>query len=373
MRHSVSGGARCGSSRDLACLVTKEPSTDPMSHEVTAPLSATIQVTQRVARLGWLDDAKGLVIVLVVFDHALTGACSAGLIVFDGLVAQFDRAMHAIAMQVFFIVAGYVARSGLERPLTAFVRQRVTRIIWPLFLWTWMFYLVKIPVGSLANRPVDLSDFPVFPLPPRLHFWFLWVLFLVGVAAWGISRLRSKRWPERPFWTGAFAGSLVALGLAAAFVPWSPWYSELFVYLPFLLIGILLRQVEVPPAVLRPWPVHLAVFAVAAVIAGQGWAAGPFARFAIGAVGALALLLVLREFDTRRVPGLSVFAALGAASLAIYVTHTMFSASLRIALTAVDVTDPVVIVIATTSVGVALPWAAFVLARRFGVTRALGW
>lgn len=184
------------------------------------------------SRLDWLDSAKGVAISLVVFGHALRGIERAGVIDFHGVWGRIDRVIYSFHMPMFFLISGFVFWSALARPAGAFLRSRVTRLLWPLALWTWIFFAARMLAGSAANTSLaDSGGFPVFPLPPREHFWFLWGLFLVSVTVYALGRVLPVQ--RREVWLGVLIADLIWLGLAPGAVGRALWFPDFSFFLGF--------------------------------------------------------------------------------------------------------------------------------------------
>lgn len=98
----------------------------------------------------------------------------------------------------------------------------------------------------------------------------------------------------------------------------------------------------------------------------------PLGGFALGAVLCLALCSVLRGLEGGG-PVARWLQSLGRASMAIYLTHTILGAPIRIALMQVGVTQVGALLVTVTLVGLLVPPALDRLARRSGVARYLGW
>ena len=319
----------------------------------------------------WLDQAKGLGIVLVVFGHCLRGLMAAGLANEDGPWGVVDAAIYAFHMPLFFFLAGHTFEaSALKRSPGAYLVRRSERLLWPLALWTWIFNVFKLAAGPSANAAVTLDSFPFFPLPPRDHMWFLWALYLVSLAAYLLGPFWRRRMPL-PVWGLYFVGAaLLALDLPAALA--SPWFTSAATIAPHFVAGVLLARI--------PWrarveeggslPVTLgalSAFAVPVALAASGRPI-PVVGGTIASV-ALCVLLVARPAPDRLGRGLST---LGQASLAIYVMHTIASAALRVALLKVGFEELAVHLVLGTLIGVLAPLAAYFALRRLGWLRLAG-
>jgi fucose 4-O-acetylase-like acetyltransferase len=325
-------------------------------------------------RLAVLDAARGAAILLVVLGHTLRGLEVAGILPAEGVIAAVDRAIYAVHMPLFFLVSGLLAeRLVLARPVPRLVLSRVERLLWPLALWTWIFFLFKLLAGGLSNSPVSLATFPLNPLPPQLHLWFLWALFLIQIALVPLIPLLRRIGDSGPVWLVLLAGSVVAGQTVELGPAQIPYLLEALRYAPLFLLGAVLARTGLPGGGRPAFGVALAVLAGALAVPAAG-VTGGLSFLGVGAVASIAVLVALRDAPAGPV-GHAVNAALarfGRASMAIFLMHTIFSAALRIALVSVGVEDPGLHLALGFAVGVALPMLALAAAQRLGLARILG-
>lgn len=333
--------------------------------------SKAADMTASPSRLHAIDSAKGIGIILVVFGHAWRGAMGAGLIPTSGLFELVDRAIYAFHMPLFFFLSGLLFLETLRKYATgSLLRGRISRLLWPMALWTWVFFGLKLFAGQSANTPVALAEFPIIPLPPYEHLWFLWALFLcqslliLGYAT-PIGRFSdaSLRW-------GAAAAALV-LALVNPFlsVPSFIW-GPMVEHFPYFLAGIAAGGLSgLRPSVLTGALAAAAFFLLLSSVGGEK------------AAVILSLALVLLAWQAWRCadrsaadvgPVLEGLRYLGQVSMVIYLTHTIFSAALRIAMLSVGVNNLFLVLVATTAVGLIAPVFVLVAARRAGLTKLLG-
>ena len=325
-------------------------------------------------RLGWIDSAKGVGIVLVVIGHAWRGLETSGLIKNASLYNVVDTTIYSFHMPLFFFLSGLlIERSLLGSAPIEFAISRVRRLIWPLALWTWVFFLFKDIAGNLVNKGSDWADFPIFPLPPREHFWFLWALFVIHLAtlafrpALQTSEHRQRDWAL--FWLASVLFYLFGPALGVL----SPWFYTAISYAPFFLLGAAmsgLRGLRLPV-----WLglVTFAVF-VAVVVSSLYVPNSSIVHLVIGSAATIFLCSTIMAFEAPFLSHRSVtwIGWLGTASLAIYVSHTIFSAATRIVLVKIGVTDLSVHMVVGTLAGLLLPAALYVAARRMGLSGVLG-
>jgi fucose 4-O-acetylase-like acetyltransferase len=327
-------------------------------------------MTNSDGRLVAIDSARGIGILLVVFGHAWRGARGAGLLPDGAIFRSVDFTVYAFHMPLFFFLSGLLFLETLQKyPLAPLLRGRLTRLLWPMALWSWIFFGMKLAAGQAVNNPVTLSDFPLIPVPPYEHLWFLWALFLCQcllVVVFSVARgaaFSAQLWR----WS---AGGLAVLGAVAnPYLPvpslvWGPMVE----HLPYFLAGIALGGVlALQPSrligvlcgagfVFLLWAVHTDKASVLHSLALVVLFWGGWLCLDRGATGSF----------------LAMLRALGEASMVIYLTHTIFTASLRIALVEGGVDHPAIVIGATTLIGVCAPLAVLWGARRLRVVKLLG-
>lgn len=322
----------------------------------------------------WIDKARGVGIILVVFGHAWRGLYTAGLSIPVGLYRIVDSAIYAFHMPFFFLLAGLFLERGIaHRTAPRFVADRVLRLIWPLMLWTWIFFAVKVLAGGAPNNPQALADFPIIPLPPQLHFWFLWALFLIQLAVGLIALAVGPLSRQTGFWVGLLAVSIAGALWIPMPAPLAPWLIQALVNAPFVLIGVLVarsRRLPVRPA---SGAIALVVF-VAAIAFGVTSEKSHVSELSVAILAILALIVMIHVTDATNAPSWKTrwLSHLGRISMAIYLSHTIFSASLRSALLAAGVEQVWLHLAIGLAGGLAGPAALEWAARRLELSRALG-
>lgn len=328
----------------------------------------------RGPRLEWPDQVKGLGILLVVLGHVWRGLEAAGLLPGGAVFQTLDRLIYAFHMPLFFCLSGLFFHGVLRRGPVDFLRSRWLQILWPLVLWTWIFFAFKALAGSLANHPADWGDFPLLPLPPREQFWFFWALFVIQVLAWGLLHPMARRGGLRgPVLSLPVLALVWVLGLALVFVPLGGTAE----YLGGALrnaghfgLGLLLAPwLLAPRAEKGGWRVALAALAafVACEALALSWAPDAVRDLGPATGAVLAVILGLRAL-----PVLPWLAPLGQASAAIYVAHVLFSAALRIGLLQGGVTSVVLHLALGLAGGIFGPYLLWRLLQRWKLARIAG-
>jgi len=354
-------------------MLRSAPLSTASSEASEAPAAAAAARAQASSRAAWVDVAKGGGIVLVVLGHALIGMVDAHLLSEDGAGAQTHYLIYTFHMPLFFFLAGLFVQPRLERDAAGFARGMFTRVAWPYFLWGSLQSLVIASLGGLVNRAEEFGPARLVALlwEPTAQFWFLQSLFVMQLLAWlALPRMGAGRvlllcvalrvLPE-----------IDALDMPAAVV-------QMLRFAPFFMLGAWMG----PWLVRRAAQVRVAMACLLAVIAAIAWLAAALGVRALdlGYWSAAALpaafagsIALMAASSAMRGRGADMFAALGRASMAIYVLHVLFVAGARIMLNkGLGLTQPWLILALALAAGVAGPLVVRAVALRLNAARWLG-
>ncbi|MFO7703741.1 MAG: acyltransferase [Halopseudomonas sp.] len=135
-------------------------------------------------RTEWVDYAKALGIMLVVYGHVARGLHNAGIDLPVRFYELTDSIIYSFHMPLFFVLAGlFFCRSFQKQGGTGLVLSKVDTIVYPFILWSILQGSVEALLASHTNGDVTFAE--VFSLfwSPRAQFWFLYALFLAFVLA----------------------------------------------------------------------------------------------------------------------------------------------------------------------------------------------
>ena len=328
---------------------------------MTMTATASAQLASRDLSL---DVAKGLGIILVVIGHAWRGLDSAGMIGNPDLFRIIDTLIYNFHMPLFFLLSGMTFQAwALKRPYPEAAISRVTRLLWPLVLWSYLFAAARLAAGDAANTQASgLGSLAFFPLPPRDHFWFLWALFLQHLAVLALIRAVG-----RPLGAATWAALAVAVILASSFTPvgLNAWTFGALTYAGAFLTGLALGPTGLPAK-------GALAFVLAAVVF-IGFQAASFyvpesllTRQVLGIVLSLAFLALVQVACLSGTgAALRLLAFLGVSSMGIYLAHTIFSAGIRAVLGRFT-SDLTLHMIAGTLIGIIGPLIIYAIIRRVG-------
>jgi fucose 4-O-acetylase-like acetyltransferase len=265
------------------------------------------------------DNAKAILVTLVVVGHALARLASSG----NGYADVAYRWIYLFHMPAFVFVTGI-----LTAELTT---RRAGRLVTGLLVPYALFQVLQAVEVSILRGEVV----PLHPLSPR---WTLW--FLLAVVLW---RLSAPMWiAMRPLVALALAVTLYVLGGLGSGVGQPLALDNVIGFLPFFVAGLLVRRrftFERPPRAVTSWLAGAVLLgALAAIVLTRGaWSRTALqlgtAADALGTTDARATLLrlallIAAGFATWAVltlvpRGEHWWTAVGRASMYVYLLHPL--------------------------------------------------
>ena len=338
-------------------------------HPAAARHGSIVEPTT-TARIGWIDAARGLAILLVVFGHASGGLIDARGPGFLVPLRYVFLGIYTFHMPVFFFLAGLFVEQRLRNGTGAFLRRLLKTIVWAYFLWSFIQFSLIYALGSLVNHPASGYWRTIIALPWSAvsQFWFLQALFLIHLVAILAWRLGGTR---------AVLGAAILLKLLALFVPSTAALSLAAGNGPYYALGMMLgwersshllahassqlRAAIFVGAAAALWllcshadtmqPLINIETASSAGIARVAWMPAMLPSALLGG----AALLLLAEWLSRVPAGVAhMVEFLGSMTMPIYLLHVLFAAGTRILLIRLGFSD-LAILPALVAAGVAGP------------------
>ena len=317
-------------------------------------------------RAEWVDFAKGIGIVLVVYSHVSRGVLNANIVAPETALLLVDSLLYSFHMPLFFFLSGLLFRSSVERRGTKqLLYSKVDSILYPYILWSLLQGFLEVALSDLTNGNVSVKDVLALLWQPRSQFWFLYTLFTVFC----ISAL-VERFVEEKHRYG-----ILLLGVLLYILPIPPntywivhYISENFVFFYLgVIIGVSRNYFDGALPVLLPCTVLI-------FCAGQWWF-----HFGLGyryedrgimslmlALSGIAVVCQLSMWVAER--GYGIIRTLGLASMAIYLMHILAGAGARIISIRVFGIDSWAWVIAiSVVVGVFVPLAMLRVSERYKI------
>jgi fucose 4-O-acetylase-like acetyltransferase len=138
-------------------------------------------------RLNWIDYARGIAIILVVYRHLFEGLKRTPALKAAGVnvesywfLEQANIFFFSFRMPLFFIVSGvFVGASLAKRGWNSLVENKARTILYPYFLWGGIQIGIQILFSAFINSKKSAADFLYLVYSPREveQFWYLFALF----------------------------------------------------------------------------------------------------------------------------------------------------------------------------------------------------
>jgi fucose 4-O-acetylase-like acetyltransferase len=316
-------------------------------------------LSRPLARAQWLDAAKGLGILLVVYGHAARASYANGSM--PAWATTADRLIYSFHMPLFFLVAGVFVWPSFGKGRAHFVTDKLRTIVYPYVLWSLIEGGLELAFADKVNSPIDWRDLAMIPIVPIEQFWFLYVMALCLLLTFVCY----------PYRAAVALVAVVGLFLVTAYGGANMALRTL-IFFPYFAVGILLApSIRALGDSRQRASIVLAgttiVFTAGIVVRLDG-TVGSLVLALAGSGATLALAVLIGTG-----PSSATLALLGRASLAIYVMHTIFSAGFRIFVKLAGIAVPMsVMLVATTAVGLVCPLCVWLFAERWGWSIPLG-
>lgn len=141
------------------------------------------------SREPWVDYAKAIGILLVVYGHIARGLFDAGIVLSEPIHLIVDSIIYSFHMPLFFFLSGlFYLQSLSQKGKKRLIFSKIDTIAYPFLLWSIIQGSIEALLSNYTNGNVTFTE--VFSLlwAPRAQFWFLYVLFLMFVISIMLSR-----------------------------------------------------------------------------------------------------------------------------------------------------------------------------------------
>jgi fucose 4-O-acetylase-like acetyltransferase len=163
-----------------------------------------MEVDKVQARNLWVDYAKAIGIILVVYGHVERGIFQAGLKINQSIYELADSVIYSFHMPLFFFLSGiFLISSMAKRDSISLLRGKVDTILYPYVIWSLLQGMIEVVLTHYTNGHTTAIEVLSLAWSPRAQFWFLYVLFFVFSLAILIYRQSGFAWC-----TGIFIGSI---------------------------------------------------------------------------------------------------------------------------------------------------------------------
>ena len=186
-------------------------------------------------RIDFIDLAKGLCILLVVYFHAAAFvSVSSGM---DAMLGSFRMPLYFFLSGLFFKpyegFRGFLIRKTNKLLIPFAFFYLTTSVILPYIFWKFLGHTINTVVGIESLWAfINLETFPNVPI------WFLWCLFLLNLFFYGLYLLSSKtRHPQRMLSLLCLGAGLIGFSCLFFHVNLYAFIDEALEAMPFFCCG----------------------------------------------------------------------------------------------------------------------------------------
>jgi uncharacterized membrane protein YcfT len=337
-----------------------------MGNLSTANPSTTYSAAKN-GRLEWIDVARGIGIILVVFQHVYRGVVHAGIFTPTSLWNIEDYTVHTFHMPVFFFLAGLHVESSLAKGKERFFQGKLWTIFYPYLLWSLLQGGMQLALSRYINTAPTGRDLLYILWRPIDQFWFLYTLMLCHLVAMALPKLKQSL---LLVCTAAFIVNI--LFPSSSFLVRQSLYMPLFYAIGVATAGWVKSRSALTPSknfvgILLTW-VLFAIAVYAAYRSGHTYWYSP-AVLPANLLGLLGTIWIAKTLGSRYGGWLMI---LGKGSMAIYIMHVIASAGMRVGFKILHLHGPAVYLILETLGGLLLPLFAQEVFRRMHLLVPLG-
>lgn len=181
----------------------------------------------------WVDYARAIAIILVVYRHTMVGLQRSAQEV-PSFLYNIQEFLVNVRMPVFFVLSGiFLGRSIINRPGMEIFRKKASTLLYPYMLWTIILISMQIFLSDLTNSKRTFEDYKYIITQPREldHMWYLLALFNTSA----LLILVSKWMVKHPVLHLALAA---LLHFSHIFVYEYSLVSDILYYYVFLAVGV---------------------------------------------------------------------------------------------------------------------------------------
>lgn len=134
----------------------------------------------------WIDQSKGIAIILVVLGHAILGFQSSSMFTeYNHVFDYINFTIYSFHMPLFFMISGYTY-SKFEKVKNSkeyknLITKKALNLLIPYFVFCSIQILIKSILSGSTNQTVSIKDIVLLPIIPQEQFWFLYTLFFIFI------------------------------------------------------------------------------------------------------------------------------------------------------------------------------------------------
>jgi fucose 4-O-acetylase-like acetyltransferase len=279
----------------------------------------------------WVDYAKAIGIILVVYGHVARGLFGAGMPIDEFSYKITDSIIYSFHMPLFFFLSGlFFYNSLIKRGWKKFLANKIDTLVYIYILWSLLQGTIEVLLSHWTNAGATFPQ--VFSLlwHPRSQFWFLYALFFIICLAIPIYIKSSPKYFLLVFVISSVAYLLKPM-LYNTLI--SAYLAEFFC---FFALGIYFETIQawVYKHLKIIFPLSLLMFLIAQYIFhgvyGLSYMLGGITTWGLAIISILFISTFCMTLTHFKIPYLST---IGACSMGIYLAHMLTGSGMRIFLT----------------------------------------
>jgi fucose 4-O-acetylase-like acetyltransferase len=144
-------------------------------------------------RLDWVDYAKGIGILLVVYGHVLIGVYDADIGLSDNLYKIQHGIIYGFHMPLFFFLSGLFVEKWRQRNFVLALKQKTISLLYPYFLWALIQGGIMVVLSTYTNNKLKWTELLRLPIDPYAQFWFVYDLFFMFLLYYGLRKIMNTK------------------------------------------------------------------------------------------------------------------------------------------------------------------------------------
>lgn len=180
-----------------------------------------------IQRSGYIDTAKGLLIILVVFGHVWRAIYNNRILTSELWYERIDGWIYSFHMPAFFFLAGVLALKSASCSSLEFVMKKLRTIAYPYLVWSILQTGFQILMVGSTTHVATLADIIKIPFVPVMQFWFLYALFFMYLIFIILKQFGNSR---TIYFIFALFLSIVLRFGSIPYIPVIVYVSQYFVY-----------------------------------------------------------------------------------------------------------------------------------------------
>lgn len=287
-------------------------------------------------RYEWVDYAKSIGIILVVYGHVARGLHNAGIEISESLYSLCDSIVYSFHMPLFFFLSGlFFYSSFLKRGAKQLILIKIDSIIYPYILWSLFQGFIEYFLSKYTNGNILISEILSLLWRPRAQFWFLYALFFIFLTTTLLYILISNKSQYKDSFC-------IILLIISSFLYVFPSTESNFIifkyignYLVFFFLGIVFSNFKLNSYLSDKWSLLITVI----TFVSSQWFFHGYLSLRYSNKGIISLLLALISIffivslsNFLSIYKLNKLKILGYSSMAIYLMHILAASGVRIVL-----------------------------------------